>query len=98
VHVGATLVGAQVHRHFGRGTPRTAAHRAIESEFHEILRANVHLRVAGRRDEQHLVVETDGHVPVLARDEAPLVQAAADGTDRLPEFVGRERGGYPIRW
>ena len=97
VHLGAPLVGAQVHRHFGRRTLRTAAHRAIECEFHEILRANVYLREAGRRDEQQVIGETDGDIPVLARNEAPFIQAAADGTNRLPEFVSPERGGYPIR-
>ena len=96
-HIGTALVRAQVHGQLGRRSPCAAAHRTIETEFHEILRADVHLRQAGRRNEQRVIAKANGNVPVLTSNEPALVQAAADGADRLPDIIGPERGGYPIR-
>lgn len=73
------------------------AHRAIKTEFHEILRANVHLRQARRRHQHGVIADANGDIPVLPRNEAALVQAAADSAHRQPEFVSPVRGGYPIR-
>lgn len=95
-HVGAPLIGAQMHRQLGGRTPRPTAHGAIETEFHEILRAKVHLREAGRRHQNGVVANPNGDIPVLARDETAIVKSTADGTDHLPDVFGPVRGGYPI--
>jgi hypothetical protein len=43
-----------------------------------------------------MLADPNGDIPVLARDEAALIQSPADGTDRLPNVVGKVRSGYPI--
>jgi hypothetical protein len=95
-HVHAPLIGAQVHRQLGGRAPRATAHGAVETEFHEILRAKVHFGESGRRHQYGVIANPDGDIAVLARDEPALIEPAADDANRLPELVDLVRGGYPI--
>jgi hypothetical protein len=95
-HVRAPSIGAQVHGQLGRWTPRAVAHGAIDAEFHEILRGQVHLREARRCDKYDIIADANGDIPVLASDEAAFIQATTDKTDCLPDILSLVRGGYPI--
>ena len=84
VYVGTAPIDAEVHRNFRRGVrrPLTAPPTVIDDD--DVGRPEIHLRHAGRRDENSLRADADGHVSFRTGDQAALVQLPARGYDVLP--------------